>query len=230
MERTAAIGADKRKPGGPTIVITEWQPGWKRAAYGLTRGLGWAAVLGLAFLAGQQYEQTRMRWAQQDAASRTQIRSDGQAAQAAKAPPERTPAEVWQEASKVQSLEGLEIQTLEVGPASTAAGPLRYQFEVVNNGRYYAGEMEFAVLGWRDGRQTIWTYPTEAQRGGGAFQLRIGRYLRSEGTVELPAGMKAEQVILRLRENGVIRASRVVRLGETAKPATLAESTSEKRP
>ncbi len=212
----------------PSIVITEPVARWKVwAQYSLKLG---ALVLlsALSFYLGTLYERLRQPAPQRPAAlvpAEQQTRVTPAAAPATAAPkvpvtPVEAPApQVW---LATQALEGLQIQTLEVSKDPAQAGRLRYAFEVFNEGRLYEGSYEFLLEGTQQGQPTQWTFPVEGQAGQGVFRLRVARYLKTTGTLQLPAGFTPQALALRLKEPSGLRASRGLVLGEGAAAAALA--------
>ena len=187
----------------PSIVINEPVPRWKAIVQSSLRVTGVVLLCSGLFYAGMHFERYRQGL--------------GRPAQAASSQPEQAqPAPTNPEAAKQdvmaqRQVEGLDIQTLSVVRDSGTPGLLRYAFAISNEGRLYEGTLEFLVQGVQDGRPTVWTYPPEGQRASGKFQMRVGRYLKTEGSLQMPAGLVPEAVALRLRESsGSIRASRGV--------------------
>lgn len=132
------------------------------------------------------------------------------------------PEQMLLEVTEARRVDGLDIQTLEVIADRGAPNQLRYEFSVLNEGRRYEGTLEIVVLGLQDGRSTQWVYPPQGQPENPAFRMRVGRYLKTSGTVTAPEGMTPQAVALRLRESTGIRASRGVIL--SADPAKAAPS------
>lgn len=126
--------------------------------------------------------------------------------------PERgTTAPAKPDLMEVRQLEGLDIQAFSVVRDSAVPGQLLYEFTISNEGRLYEGTLEFLIQGSQDGRPIVWEYPPSGQRTGGKFQMRVGRYMKTEGKIQLPTGLVPETVAIRLREpSGNIRASRGV--------------------
>lgn len=192
----------------PSIVITEPLPRWRVWAQHAAR----AALLLLAgaacFYAGVLYE----RYQVAPPAVRVQADVPQDAPAAAPAAPQEPRAPALAELMEVRTLEGLDIQGLEIVADPRNPAQLRYQFAVLNEGRRYEGTLEFLVLGVQNGRPVSWVYPDEAERTQARFQMRVGRYVKTEGVIPLPAGLSAQAVAVRLREASGIRASRGVLL------------------
>jgi hypothetical protein len=195
----------------PSIVITEPLPRWRVWVQQTLRGAALLLSGAVCFYAGVLYERSQ---AQRPAVV---VQADvPQGAPAAAQPSIRLPA--LAEVMDARALEGLDIQGLQIVVDRLDPAQLRYQFAVLNEGRRYEGTLEFLVLGVQDGQPTSWIYPPQAQRGEARFQMRVGRYVKTEGTIPLPAGLKPQAVAVRLREAEGIRASRGVML-EPAQPA-----------
>ena len=193
----------------PSIVINEPLPRWKAMVWSGFRVAGLVLVCAALFYAGILFERYRQRAAgpAQVSLSASQAGDQQEAAQ-----PERgTPAAAGPDVMELRKLEGLDIQALQVVRDSTVPGQLRYEFAISNEGRLYEGRQEFLIRGTLDGRPTVWEYPPAGQRTGGQFQMRVGRYIKTEGKIQLPPGLVPEAVALRLREpSGSVRASRGV--------------------
>ena len=174
----------------PSIVINEPVPRWKAIVQSSLRVTGVVLLCSGLFYAGMHFERYRQAPTNPEAAK--------------------------QDVMAQRQVEGLDIQTLSVVRDSGTPGLLRYAFAISNEGRLYEGTLEFLVQGVLDGRPTVWTYPPEGQRASGKFQMRVGRYLKTEGSLQMPAGLVPEAVALRLRESsGSIRASRGVSVAPT---------------
>ncbi|MDP3701741.1 MAG: hypothetical protein Q8R72_12630 [Hylemonella sp.] len=197
----------------PSIVINEPLPRWKAIVWSGFRVVGVALVCAALFYAGILFERYRQRGA--DPAPASAPASEPVSAQKTPAaPPERSnPAAAKPDVMEVRKLEGLDVQALSVVRDSAVPGQLQYEFTISNEGRLYEGTLEFLIQGSLDGRPTAWEYPPSGQRSAGRFQMRVGRYMKSEGKIQLPTGLVPEAVSIRLREpSGNIRASRGVRV------------------
>ncbi len=193
----------------PSIVINEPLPRWKAMVLSGFRMAGLVLVCAALFYAGILFERYRQRAAGPAPVSESAPQpGDPQKA----AQPERsTPAIAKPDVMELRKLEGLEIQALQVARDSAVPGQLRYEFTISNEGRLYEGRLEFLIQGTLEGRPTVWEYPPSGQRTGGNAQMRVGRYIKTEGKIQLPPGLVPEAVALRLREpSGNIRASRGV--------------------
>lgn len=207
----------------PSIVITEPVARWKVwAQYSLK--LGALVLLGaVSFYLGTLYERQRLPAPQRQAASatppaeeRVRVAPVPAAVKAVPAPAVAPPApDAW---LATQSLEGLQVQTLEVGNDPAQAGRLRYAFEVFNEGRLYEGSYDFLIQGLQQGQPTQWTFPAEGQAAPGVFRLRVARYLKTTGTLQLPPGFTPQAMALRLKEPAGLRASRGLVLKDAATP------------
>jgi hypothetical protein len=192
----------------PSIVINEPLPLWKAIVQSGLRITGVVLLCAGLFYAGMYFERYRQGLVRPAQATP----SPSEQAQQAPAIPEASKQDVM----TLRQVEGLDIQALTVVRDSASPGLLRYEFAISNEGRLYEGTLEFLVQGVLEGRPTVWTYPPEGQRAGGKFQMRVGRYLKTEGSLQLPAGLVPEVVALRLREaSGGIRASRGVSVAPT---------------
>lgn len=193
----------------PSIVINEPLPRWKAMVLSGFRMAGLVLVCAALFYAGILFERYRQRVAESAAVpvSEPQTRDQQKVAQ-----PERgTPAAAQPDVMELRKLEGLDIQALQVVRDNAVPGQLRYEFTISNEGRLYEGTLEFLIQGTLEGRPTLWEYPPAGQRAGGNAQMRVGRYIKTEGKIPLPPGLVPEAVALRLREaSGNIRASRGV--------------------
>lgn len=198
----------------PSIVITEPVPRWQAWVQGTIKGGILMLLCAVSFYAGVMYGRTQHSVTITDAATPAPAPAEA-VAKTGEADAARGPQEMLAEAIESRSIEGLEIQTLEITADRAVPGQLRYEFTVANEGRRYEGSLEFLVLGERDGRPAEWLYPSEAQRGDGAYRMRVGRYLKTSGTLQLPAGLVPQAVALRLREPSGVRASRGVILSES---------------
>lgn len=205
MGMTSSIGRTLFAQMPPSIVINEPLPRWKAIVLAGLKVATGVLVSSALFYAGIHYERYRQR-----AAGPAPV----QAAEpnGTPVPQERTaPAATQAELMETRKTEGLEIQTLQVVRDNAVRGQLRYDFAVANEGRLYEGALEFVISGSQEGRPTLWEYPGAGQRNDSRFQMRVGRYVKAEGKIQLPAGLQAEAVVLRLREpSGNIRASRAV--------------------
>ncbi len=204
----------------PSIVITEPVPRWKALAQ-YTLKIGSLLLLGAAgFYAGMLYErrtppsvvpQAPVDSAPADVTQGQPLPVPVPVAAAPAPAPGAAPDDLL----APLSIEGLQVQSLRVAREAPASGQLRYAFEVLNEGRVYEGSFEFVVLGVQEGRTLQWVFPTEGLRGSGAYRLRVARYLKMEGKLELPAGLAPQAVALRLRESAGVRASRGQVLSES---------------
>lgn len=195
----------------PSIVITEPVPRWKVwAQYSLKTG-ALLLLCVLSFYAGMRYE----RQPQAGAALQTPAPSG----EAREVPDQEPVAAVAPQAPaadplQAQALEGLQIQSLNVARDRGQPGDLVYEFVVANEGRAFEGNFEFLVQGVQDGRAVQWAFPSEGQRGSGAYRLRVARYLKMNGRIQLPPGLTPQTIALSLREPAGLRASRGVALPE----------------
>lgn len=202
----------------PSIVINEPLPRWKVIAWSGSRVAAVVLVCVALFYAGILFERFRQRVASQAVAPATQAVSPPKTTPAQ--PEGKTAAAEKPDLMEVRKLEGLDVQALTVVRDSAVPAQLRYEFTISNEGRLYEGALEFLIQGFQDGRPTLWEYPPSGQRTGGKFQMRVGRYMKTDGTIQLPAGLEPEAVVVRLREaSGTVRASRGVRVAPTEKNA-----------
>jgi len=185
----------------PSIVITEPVPRWKAWARDLFYVAALLLLSGVSFYVGVQYQ--RLQHAR--AATQQVIAPSPRAAEIAQRP---EPAEMLAALGVPRSIEGLQIQSLGIASDDTVPGQWRYEFVVGNEGRPYEGHFEFLVLGLQDGRPVQWVFPAQEQRVGAAFRLRIARYLKTAGQIQLPPGLTPQAVALRLHETSGVRASR----------------------
>ncbi len=205
----------------PSIVITEPVPRWKAWAYHSLRVGTLLMLCAASFYAGVRYA----RQAQPDETVQPAARDASEPVLPVvegALTPAQSPAE---DPLAVRALEGLQIQSLNISGDPMAPGQLRYEFEVLNEGRLYEGSFELVVLGLEQGRQVQWVYPSEDLRGRGVFRLRVARYLKTAGTAQLPPGLTPQAVVLRLSEPAGVRASRGIALpgeGAAAVPAPVA--------
>jgi hypothetical protein len=197
----------------PSIVITEPVPRWKAMAQ-LTLKFAALLLLGaVSFYAGMRYERQAPLVSKMQRTVPADVSASGPggatvAARPAPAVAAATGAPARAESTAPLVIEGLQIQSLKLTPDPAGAGQFRYEFEVLNEGRLYEGSFDFLVLGQQDGRPQQWSFPAEAQRGSGAYRLRVARYLKMEGRLQLPSGLQAQTVVLHLRESTGLRASR----------------------
>lgn len=197
----------------PSIVITEPVPRWKVWAQHSLRTGALLLLSLLSFYAGMRYE----RLPQPTGASQASALA-GEPQQAAPEPdataatPSQAPAAA--DPLLARAIEGLQIQSLDVARDRSLPGELRYEFVVANDGRSYEGSFEFLVLGLQDGRAVQWVFPPEDQRASGAYRLRVARYLKMNGRIQLPSGLTPQAVALNLREPAGVRASRGLVLPE----------------
>lgn len=185
----------------PSIVITEPVPRWKAWTRDLFYVVALLLLSGVSFYVGVQYQ--RLQYAR-DAAQRPVVAAPDAAATLQ--PPE--PAEALAALAVPRSLEGLQVQSLNVTRDDTVPGQWRYEFVVSNEGRPYDGHFEFVVLGQQEGRPAQWVFPAENQRASGPYRLRIARYLKTAGQLQLPPGLTPQAIALRLHETAGVRASR----------------------
>lgn len=68
----------------------------------------------------------------------------------------------------------------------------------------FDGRLKLAVTVVQDGKKTVLEYPKE---GAERYNLKVDRYQRVDGTLELPEGAKAEAVKVSLSEKGKVVAS-----------------------
>ncbi|MDZ4073814.1 MAG: hypothetical protein U1E04_03575 [Hylemonella sp.] len=192
-------------------MINEPLPRWKAMVLSGFRVAGLVLVCAALFYAGMLFERHRQRTAASTpvAVSASQPGDEQKAAQ----PESSTQAAAAPDVMELRKLEGLDIQALQVVRDNAVPGQLRYEFTISNEGRLYEGTLEFLVAGTLEGRPTVWEYPPSGQRAGGNAQMRVGRYIKTEGKIQLPPGLVPEAVALRLREpSGSIRASRGVKV------------------
>lgn len=194
----------------PSIVITEPVPRWKAwALYTLKVG-SLLLLCAASFYAGLRYERHFNAGRVAEPQAPAPAEADHVEAPAAPAPQQQARAEPEPQGDWLapRSLEGLQIQSLKVVADPAVPGLLRYEFEVLNEGRLYDGSFEFQVRGTQQGQATQWVFPTEAQRGRGIYRLRVARYLKSAGTIQLPPGLAPQAIALSLNEPAGVRASR----------------------
>jgi hypothetical protein len=68
----------------------------------------------------------------------------------------------------------------------------------------FNGRLSLAVTVTQDGKKTVLEYPKE---GAERYDLKVDRYQRVDGTLELPEGAKAESVKVSLSEKGKVIAT-----------------------
>jgi len=68
----------------------------------------------------------------------------------------------------------------------------------------FNGRLSLAVTVTQDGKKTVLEYPKE---GAERYDLKVDRYQRVDGTLELPEGVKAESVKVSLSEKGKVIAT-----------------------
>ena len=68
----------------------------------------------------------------------------------------------------------------------------------------FTGKLKLAVTVTQDGKKTVLEYPKE---GAERYELKVDRYQRVDGTLELPEGVKATAVKVSLSEKGKIVAT-----------------------
>lgn len=208
----------------PSIVITEPVPRWKALAQH-TLKVGAVVLLGVAsFYAGMRYER-QMPAASLKQAAPADVPTPGPRDAALPARPAPATVAAPQALAPARpelpapvALEGLQIQSLRLSADPAGSGQFRYEFEVLNDGRLYEGSFDFLVLGQQDGRAQQWSFPAEAQRGSGAYRLRVARYLKMEGRLQIPPGLQPQAVVLHLRESTGLRASRAQALAGAEAP------------
>lgn len=193
----------------PSIVITEPVPRWKAWAYHSLKAAALILLCALSFYAGIRYERKPQPGG---VAQSSTVVSDAVDASssggAATVAPQIALAEPPADMLASLALEGLQIQSLEVSGGMAVPGELRYAFVVLNDGRLYEGSFELLVLGVQEGRAVQWVFPTESQQASGAYRLRVARYLKTEGKIQLPPGLVPQAVALSLREPAGVRARR----------------------
>ncbi len=208
----------------PSIVITDPIPLWKAWARSVLK-VGLVAVLCVvSFYAGRYYHPAGSEGG--ELAYSTQLEVDGvpqavTASSSVPAPVDKDKGKgIQRDADGTQpladvlgshSVEGLQIQTLQVARDGAVPGQLTYSFELVNNGRLYEGRYEFLVLGLKDGRpeQQVITSENASDPN---YRLRVARYIKMDGKLMLPAGLQAQAVVLSLHEPEGVRASRGMEL------------------
>lgn len=207
----------------PSIVITDPIPLWKAWAKSFFK-LGLVVVLcAVSFYAGRYYQPGLPGGG--DLAYSTQLEVDGvpqavtvpdkpSAVATATAAPQPREADGTQPLADVlasHSLEGLQVQSLQVARNGAVPGQLNYSFELINNGRLFEGRYEFLVLGLKDGRpeQQIITSENASDPN---YRLRVARYIKMDGKLILPVGLQAQAVVLSLHETAGVRASRGMEL------------------
>lgn len=207
----------------PSIVITDPIPLWKVWAKSFFK-LGLVlALCAISFYVGRYYQPGVP--GNGELAYSTQLEEDGvpqavggpdrPAATAAAAPAQQPrEADGTQPLADVlasHSLDGLQVQSLQVARNGAVPGQLSYTFELVNNGRLFEGRYEFLVLGLKDGRpeQQVITSENASDPN---YRLRVARYFKMEGKLILPAGVQAQAVVLSLHESTGVRASRGMEL------------------
>lgn len=206
----------------PSIVITDPIPLWKAWAKTFFKLSLVAALCAASFYAGRYYQPGVL--GSGELAYSTQLEVDGvpqavaapdkPAAVAAAATPQPREADGTQPLADVlasHSLEGLQVQSLQVVRNGAVPGQLNYTYELVNNGRLFEGRYEFLVLGLKDGRpeQQVITSENASDPN---YRLRVARYFKMEGKLILPAGLQAQAVVLSLHESTGVRASRGMEL------------------
>lgn len=194
----------------PSIVITEPVPRWKAWARDLLYVAALLLLSGVSFYVGVQYQRLQQ--------ARTPAQQAAVSADAATTltPSATEPGPALAELAQPLSLDGLQVQSLNVTRDDTVPGQWRYEFVVNNEGRPYEGHFEFLVIGVQEGRPAQWTFPAENQRAGGPFRLRVARYLKTSGQIQLPSGLTPQSFALRLHEVSGVRASRGLVLTEPA--------------
>jgi hypothetical protein len=205
----------------PSIVITDPIPLWKAWAKSFFKLGLVVALCALSFYVGRYYQPGVS--GSGELAYSTQLEVDGvpqavvapdKPAAAATAAPQPREADGTQPLADVlasHSLDGLQVQSLQVARNGAAPGQLNYTFELVNNGRLFEGRYEFLVLGLKDGRpeQQVITSENASDPN---YRLRVARYIKMEGKLILPAGLQAQAVVLSLHESTGVRASRGMEL------------------
>lgn len=199
----------------PSIVITEPVPRWKVWVQHTLRIAFLSMFCAVSFYAGVLYG----RYPQVGSVAATAARPEKTVKPAEPAAALPAPQPV---ASPVlpalvlepRALEGLQIQRLSVSRDPVVSGRLRYEFELLNEGRLYEGSFEFLLQGQQEGRVQQWAFPAVGQAGSAAYRLRVARYLKMDGTIQLPSGFTPQAVVLSLREPAGVRASRGLELRE----------------
>ncbi|EYC52744.1 hypothetical protein AZ34_01235 [Hylemonella gracilis str. Niagara R] len=204
----------------PSIVITDPIPLWKAWAKSAFKLGLVAALCAASFYAGRYYQPGLAGGG--ELAYSTQLEVDGvpQAVAAPDKPVAATATPQAREADGTQpladvlashSLEGLQVQSLQVARNGAVPGQLNYTFELANNGRLFEGRYEFLVLGLKDGRpeQQVITSENASDPN---YRLRVARYIKMDGKLILPAGLQAQAVVLSLHESTGVRASRGMEL------------------
>lgn len=207
----------------PSIVINEPIPRWKVYARIGLRVAALAVLAGASFYAGTVYERTRHVRARNVVAVPPPLAQE-------KTVLTQTPsmtatpklATVEAPAAPVGP-DGLAIQDLVIVRASGEGNSLRYEFAIAieTDGRSFEGTLEFLVRGRQQGREVTWAYPTPGKPGDKAFHLRVARYLKMNGSFDLPPGLMPQSVELRLRESGGLRVSRSIEVRGQAAPALI---------
>lgn len=218
MDVTSSFGRTLFTRVNSNIVITEPVPLWLALLQLFLKGAVAALVGAACFYAGVLYERSHRN----DGGAAVRTSASLPAAEAGDHQMAPVPEQMLLEVTEARKVDGLDIQTLDVVADRAAPNQLRYEFSVLNEGRRYEGTLEVLVLGLQDGRPTQWIYPPQGQPENPAFRMRVGRYLKTTGTVTAPEGLTPQAVALRLRESTGIRASRGVIL--SADPAKAAPS------
>ncbi|EGI75777.1 hypothetical protein [Hylemonella gracilis] len=206
----------------PSIVITDPIPLWKAWARSFFKLCFVAVLCTISFYAGRYYQPGLSGGG--DLAYSTQLEVDGvpqavavpdrPAVSAASPAPQPREADGTQPLADVlasHSLEGLQVQTLQVARNGAVPGQLNYTFELVNNGRLFEGRFEFLVLGLKDGRPEQQVITSESASDPN-YRLRVARYIKMDGKLILPAGLQPQAVVLSLHETAGVRASRGMEL------------------
>jgi hypothetical protein len=207
----------------PSIVITDPIPLWKVWAKSFFKLSLVLALCAVSFYVGRYYQPGVP--GNGELAYSTQLEVDGvsqavggpdrpAATAAAVSAPQPREADGTQPLADVlasHSLDGLQVQSLQVARNGAVPGQLSYTFELVNNGRLFEGRYEFLVLGLKDGRpeQQVITSENASDPN---YRLRVARYFKMEGKLILPAGVQAQAVVLSLHESTGVRASRGMEL------------------
>jgi hypothetical protein len=199
----------------PSIVITDPIPLWKVWVRGFLKLCLVVALCVASFYAGRYYQPSVTEGR---LASSTELEVDGVPQQPVTVPASPLAQEVSVnnpiQADGTQpltdilashSVEGLQIQNLQIKRDPADSTQLLYSYELVNGGRVFDGRSEFLVMGMKDGHPEQRVVTPAA----GADRLRVARYLKQEGKLKMPDGLQQIQaVMLSLHEPEGVRASR----------------------
>jgi hypothetical protein len=203
----------------PSIVITDPIPLWKVWAKSFFKLSLVLVLCAVSFYAGRYYQPGVL--GSGELAYSTQLEVDGvsqavggsekSAVSPAPQPREADGTQPLADVLASHSLDGLQVQSLQVARNGAVPGQLSYTFELVNNGRLFEGRYEFLVLGLKDGRpeQQVITSENASDPN---YRLRVARYFKMEGKLILPAGLQAQAVVISLHESTGVRASRGMEL------------------